>query len=45
MDGPLMVAIVNSSVFIEIAPDSSSLGTRFGTIAWPAGAQKLRAHA
>ena len=37
-----MVAMVNISVFMEIAPDSSSFGTRFGTIAWPAGAQKLR---
>ncbi len=33
MAGPLMVAMVNISVFMEIAPDSSSFGTRFGTIA------------
>ena len=43
MAGPLMVAMVNSSVFMEMAPDSSSFGTRFGIIAWPAGAQKARA--
>ena len=42
MAGPLMVAMVNISVFMEMAPDSSSFGTRFGTMAWPAGAQKLR---
>ena len=42
IDGPLMVAMVNSSVFKEMAPDSSSFGTRLGTIAWPAGAQKAR---
>jgi hypothetical protein len=40
--GPLMVAMVNISVFMEIAPDSNSLGTRLGTIAWPAGAQNAR---
>ena len=45
MAGPPMVAMVNISVFMEIAPDSSSFGTRLGIIAWPAGAQKLRRHA
>ena len=34
--------MVNSSVLKEMAPDSSSFGTRLGTMAWPAGAQKLR---
>ena len=33
MAGPAMVAMVNISVFMEMAPDSSSFGTRFGTIA------------
>ena len=42
MAGPAMVAMVNISVLMEMAPDSSSLGTRFGTMACPAGAQKLR---
>ena len=40
--GPVMVAMVNSSVFMEMAPDNSSLGTRLGTMACPAGAQKAR---
>jgi Fe-S-cluster-containing dehydrogenase component len=40
--GPQNMAIVNRSVLKEIAPASKCLGTRFGTIACPAGAQKLR---
>ena len=40
--GPAMVAMVNSSVLNEMAPDNNSLGTRLGTIACPAGAQKAR---
>ena len=40
--GPAMVAMVNSSVLKEMAPDNNSLGTRLGTMACPAGAQKLR---
>ena len=31
-----------AAVFTEMAPGSSSFGTRLGTIAWPAGAQKAR---
>ncbi len=40
--GPAMVAMVNSSVLKEMAPDNNSLGTRLGTMACPAGAQKAR---
>ena len=40
--GPVMVAMVNSSVLKEMAPDNNSLGTRLGTMACPAGAQKAR---
>ena len=41
--GPQIVPTWNSTVLNEIAPDSRSLGTRFGVMAWPAGAQKARA--
>ena len=37
-----MVADVKHTVFTEMAPDSRFFGTRFGVIAWPAGAQKAR---
>ena len=43
IDGPTMTPTWNNTAFADTAPGSRCLGTRFGVIAWPAGAQNARA--